>query len=60
MRGALDALASHAGNEGMHIFWWYQALKTIMATAIAHDPDTDADFTDLFLTLKMLLLQLRT
>ncbi|KAL0037028.1 hypothetical protein WJX77_009872 [Trebouxia sp. C0004] len=31
----------------MHIFWWYQGLKPVIATATALDPPTNAEYTDL-------------
>ncbi len=46
-RAAFDSLASRAGNEGMHIFWWYQDLKPVIATATALDPRTNAEYVDL-------------
>ena len=41
-KAAFDALAAHAGNEGMHLFWWYQGLKPALQTAKAIDPRTTA------------------
>ncbi len=32
---AFDSLASRTCNEGAHTFWWYQALKPVIATATA-------------------------
>ncbi len=46
-RATFDSLAARAGNEGMHIFWWYQGLKPVIATATALDPRTNAEYTDL-------------
>ena len=46
-KAAFDSLAARAGNEGMHIFWWYQGLKPVIATATALDPRTNAEYTDL-------------
>ncbi len=46
-RSAFNTLACHAGNEGIHIFWWYQGLKPIIATTPALDPLTKAEHTDL-------------
>lgn len=31
----------------MHIFWWYQGFKPVIATATALDPCTNAAYTDL-------------
>ena len=42
-RAAFESLAACTGNEGVHIFWWYQALKPVIATATALDPRTTAE-----------------
>ena len=46
-KAAFDALAARAGNEGMHLFWWYQGLKPALQTATAIDPRTNKAFTNL-------------
>ena len=46
-KAASDALAARVGNEGMHLFWWYQGLKPALQTATAIDPRTNSAFTNL-------------
>ena len=46
-KAAFDALVARAGNEGMHLFWWYQSLKPALQTATAIDPRTNSAFTNL-------------